>query len=43
MIIKKYSEFLKLSQNFKELFDGTLGTQKIYPEEFKLKENNMPT
>ena len=34
---------MKLSQNFEEFFDGTLGTQKMDPEDFKLKENDMPT
>ena len=43
MIITKYSEFLKLLEIFEEFFDGTLGTQKIDPEGFKLKENTMPT
>ena len=31
------NELLKLLQRFKELFDGTLGTWKIYPVDFELK------
>ena len=36
------NELLKLVQKFKELFDWTLGTLKIYPVEFMLKEDAKP-
>ena len=42
LTITQHNEFLKLSQKFEEFFDGTLGTYKIDPEEFKRKENDMP-
>ena len=35
-------ELLKLFKNPKELFDGTLGTWKIYLVDFKLKEDAKP-
>ena len=39
---KQYNELLKLLQKFKEFFDGTLGTCKIYPVDFKLKDDAKP-
>ena len=36
------NELLKLLQIFEELFDGTLGTWRIYPVELKLKEDAKP-
>ena len=37
------NELLKLLQKFEELFNGTLGTWKIYPVHFNLKEDEKPT
>ena len=34
------NDLLKLLQTFEELFDGTLGTWKIYTVEFELKEDS---
>ena len=36
------NELLQLLQKFKELFDGTLVTWKIYSVDFELKENTKP-
>ena len=36
------NDLLKLLQNFKELFDGTLGTWKIDPVDSELKEDADP-
>ena len=36
------NELLSLLQRFEELFDGTLGTWKIDPVEFELKEKTNP-
>ena len=36
------NELLPLLQIFKELFDGTLGTWKIDPVNFELKEDAKP-
>ena len=38
LIITQRNEFLKLLYKLEELFDGTLGTWKTYPVDFKLKE-----
>ena len=38
----QHNELLKLLQKFEELFDGTLGTWKIYSFDFKLKEGGKP-
>ena len=35
-------DLLILLQKYKEFFDGTLGTWKIYPLDFKLKEYAKP-
>ena len=40
--MKQRNEFLELLHKFKELFNGTLGTWKIDPEDFKLKDNVKP-
>ena len=37
LIETQRNELPKLFQEFEELFDGTLGTWKIYPVDFKLK------
>ena len=39
MTITQNNEFLKLSQNFEELFDGTLGTWGKYPVDLELKQD----
>ena len=39
---KKSNEMLKLLQIVEELFDGTLGTRKLNPLAFKLKEDRKP-
>ena len=36
------NEFLKLLQKFEECFDGTIGTWKADPVDFKLKEDAKP-
>ena len=36
------NEFLKLLQNFEELFHGTLGTWKTDPVDLELKEDAKP-
>ena len=36
------NELLKLSQKIEYLFDGTLGTWKTYPVDFKLKGDARP-
>ena len=37
LTITQRNELLKLLQKFEELFDGTLGTWKTDPVDFKLK------
>ena len=37
------NELLKLLQRFKYFFDGPLGTWKIDPVDFELKEDTKPT
>ena len=37
LIEKQHNELLKLSQIFEKFFNGTLGTRKIDPVDFKLK------
>ena len=36
------NDLLQLLKKFEELFDGTLGTWKIYSFDFKLKEGGKP-
>ena len=42
LTITQCNEMLKLLQIFEELFDGTLGTWKTDPLDFKSKENAKP-
>ena len=42
LTMKKRNELIKLLQKFYELFDGTLGTWKTYPVDFKLKYDYKP-
>ena len=42
LMMAKNNELLKLLQIFEELFDGTLGTWKTDPLDFKLKEDVNP-
>ena len=39
---KQRNELIKLLQKFEELFDGTLGTRKIYLVDLELKEDEEP-
>ena len=41
--MKQRNELLKLLQIFKELFNRTLGTWKIDPVQFELKQDTKPT
>ena len=40
--VTQRNELLKLLQKFEYLFDGTLGTWKTAPVDFKLKDNVKP-
>ena len=42
LIMTQRNDLLKLLQKFEELFDGTLGTWKIDPLDFELKEDAKP-
>ena len=42
MTITQRNELIKLLQKFEELFDGTLGTRKIYLVDLELKEDEEP-
>ena len=42
LTMTQHNGFLKLLQIFEELFDGTLGTWKIDPVDFELKEDVKP-
>ena len=42
LTVTQRNELLKLLHKFEELFDGTLGTWKTYPADFKLKEDAKP-
>ena len=42
MTTTQRNKLFKLLHKFKELFNGTLGTWKIYPIYFKLKEYTKP-
>ena len=42
LTMTQHNGFLKLLQIFEELFDGTLGTWKIDPVDFELKEDAKP-
>ena len=39
LTMTQHNDLLKLLQKFEELFDGTLGTWKTDPVDFKLKED----
>ena len=42
LTMTQFNELLKLLQIFKQLFNGTIGTCKIYPVDFELKEDANP-